>query len=143
MGLRDLRLPSSSVTVPGGDSFAVRGLSLQDISALVRHHGAAMTLLFDKFIRQGEDGMPPADMATMGRTLLEIAPDAAAEMIALAAGEPEAVDIVRTLPLPVQVEALDLLMSHTFATDQDLKKVVETVIRAATGTTNLLNSLNR
>lgn len=143
MGLRDLRLPSSQIQVPGGDSFSVRGLSLQDISIIVRHHGAAMTLLFDRYIKQSGDGLPPADMATMGRALLEIAPDAAAEMVALAAGEPEGIDIVRTLPLPVQVDALDKLMSHTFATDQDLKKVIETVIRAATGTTGLINSLNR
>lgn len=143
MGLRNLRLPSSDVAVPGGDSFSVRGLSLQDISIIVRHHGAAMTLLFDRFIKQSGDGLPPADMAAMGRALLEIAPDAAAEMIALSAGEPEAIDVVRMLPLPVQVDALDKLMGHTFETEQDLKKVVETVIRAATGTTGLINSLNR
>lgn len=143
MGLRDLRLPSSEVPVPGGDSFAVRGMSLQDVSVLVRHHGAAMTLLFDRYIKQSGEGLPAADMATMGRALLEIAPDAAAEMIALAAGEPESIDIVRTLPLPVQVDALDKLMAHTFTTEQDLKKVIETVIRAATGATGALNSLNR
>jgi hypothetical protein len=142
MGLRSLRLPSSDVQVPGGDSFAVRGLSLQDVSILVRNHGATMTLMFDRYMRQAEEGLPPADMATMGRTLLEIAPDAAAEIIALAAGEPDAIDVVRVLPLPVQVDALDKIMGHTFTTDQDLKKVVETVIRAATGTTGLINSLN-
>jgi hypothetical protein len=141
MGLRTLRLPSTEIKVPGGDSFAVRGLSLTDISILATKHGAALSMLFERYITRSAEGLQPAEMVAVGKTILELAPEAAIEGIALAADEPDAVDVVRKLPFPVQVEALEAMVAHTFASEAEIKKVVETVTRAALGTNRLVDSL--
>jgi hypothetical protein len=142
MGLRSLRLPTETVEVPGSDSFAVRGLSLQDVTVLVRKHGPILTMLFEKFKTQTGD-LSPETVAALGTSLLETAPEVASEIIALAEGSAEAEDVegAARLPFPVQVDALEKIATLTFTSEAAIKKVVETVIRAATGVTSLTTSL--
>lgn len=141
MKLSDLRLPEETVQLPGGESFAVRGVSLQDTIALVRHHGPALSNLFNQ-ITSGKDVRIDA-MLSVATTLLEQAPEMVAELIALASGEstPEAVAGAARLPLPVQLDALEKIGKLTFFAEGGLGKFAETVIRVMQGTSGAINEL--
>ena len=49
MGLKHITIPEALVALPGGDSFAVRGLCFDDLAYLVRRHGAKLKKLFEDF----------------------------------------------------------------------------------------------
>lgn len=135
MGLKDLLLPEKEIKVPGGGSFTIRGLNIRDITFLVRQHSGEIETLFAKFSNDADN------IGEVGMSLLETAPDIAAEVIALAAGERDAVDVVKNLPFPVQVEALEGVAFLTFDAEGGPKKVIETVLRALRGVTGLLVDL--
>lgn len=137
MGLSHLKLASETVVTPGGESFSVRGLSFVDISAVVRPYGPQLGSLFDGF----KDGTFSLDDPTaLLSNLINRAPEAAALVIAVAADE-EDVALAARLPFPVQLEALEKIAGLTFASEGGAKKVLETIIRVATGTTSALASL--
>jgi hypothetical protein len=141
MGLKDLKLPETKIEIPGGGSLAVRGLSLSDIIVLVQSYEPAMRELYEKFSKQ--EAGAELDWAVLGREAMSAAPSLAATVIALGAGEPDAVDVALTLPAPVQIECLEAIGVHTIETSGGLKKVVETVIRVANATTNAVTSLQK
>lgn len=141
MGLKHIKLPSAEVEFPGG-KFAVRGLSLDDIAYLVRRHKASLEELYDAFQAEGE----PTTEAALNFVgpLVQKMPALAADAIACGAGEggdAEAEMVAAQLPFPVQVEALEHIIVLTFATEGGLKKLMETVVRLAQGTTALIDSL--
>lgn len=147
MGLSNLTFPEATIQSPGGE-FAVRALGLEDVSELVRSHGPAMKTAFDQFTGGAttEDELKDIQLTEQGVAsfilpLLESAPTLCAEVIARAAGEPENVAIVKRLPFPVQVDALEQIAVLTFETAGGPKKFLETVVRLTKGTTELLNSL--
>lgn len=139
MGLKALKLPEATVEFPGG-AFAVRGLCLNDISWLVQRHGGKLNALFTQF--QSDNGELTAEgVASFALPLLQAAPDIAAELIACASGDAEDSAIAATLPFPVQLDALEKLAGLTFNAEGGPKKLVETVVRMAQGTTGLLAEL--
>jgi hypothetical protein len=137
MSLKDLKLPHEEVKVPGGDKFAVRGLSLADIMSIVRKHRATVSALFDRYasVIEGQG------VSEVGRELLEAAPDVAADVIAHASGDPDAADVAARLPFPVQLDAIEKIGRLTFEAEGGPKKVLETVIRVLQGTTNFMADL--
>lgn len=141
MGLKHIKLPEAVIEFPGGD-FAVRGLSLDDISYLVQRHGEKLNSLFTEFT-SGSGEMTVKAVAQFALPMLKSAPDIAAEMIACASGEHDAetVAIARSLPFPVQLETLQKLAELTFNVAGGPKKLLETVVSMAQGTTGLLESL--
>jgi hypothetical protein len=139
MGLKHIKLPEAQVKFPGGD-FAVRGLSLDDLAFIVQRHGAKLNSLFTDFIKKGGDLTVEA-VADFALPLLQACPEIAAELIACASGDPEDSGVAATLPFPVQLEALEKLAELTFNVSGGPKKLVETVLRMAKGTTGLLDSL--
>lgn len=139
MALKDLFVPTVTIKTSGGE-FAVRGLSLNDILRLVEKHRASMNTLFQKFVQSGED-LGLENSAQMGAVLVESAPDVAAEIIALAADEPDQLETVKSLSFPVQLDTLEQIGRLTFEAAGGPKKVVETVIRVIQGATNLLGDL--
>lgn len=138
MGLKHIKLPSAEVVFPGG-TIAVRGLSLDDVAYLVRLHKASLEELFDSFQTEG-DLTAEAAMKFVG-PLVQTMPRLAADAIACAAGDHEDADIAAQLPFPVQVEILELVIGLTFSTEGGPKKLVETVVRLALGTTALMDTL--
>lgn len=138
MGLKDLKLPEATIEFPGGD-FAVRGLSLNDISWLVQRHGGKLNSLFLQFQLEGE--LTADSVAAFALPLLQAAPEIAAELIACASGDPGTAEIAAGLPFPVQIEALEKLAELTFSVGGGPKKLVETVLRLAQGATGLLSEL--
>ena len=143
MSLRDLKLPEAIVEFPGG-SFAVRGLSLNDIAFLVSRHGEKIKTTFAGLVQQaqGTDDFDLNSVSTLAVPVLRAIPELAAEMIACASGEPDAVELATRLPAPVQVDALEKLLTITFESGGGAKKVFETVVRLAQGTTGLVRLLN-
>lgn len=141
MNLADIQIPTADVETPGG-SFAVRGLGIADFMQLVPKH---LTPLNDVFKRaqSGELSVDVADMAGVAAILQQAAPNFVAEAIACASDAPEQAAKVAKLGLGVQLDALEKVATLTFAAEGGLKKVVETVIRIAQGTTGLLETVNQ
>lgn len=139
MGLKNLKFPEATIEFSGGD-FAVRGLSLNDISWLVQRHGQKLNNLFTQF-QQSADELDTATVAAFALPLLQSAPEIAAELIACATGDAEDAEMAAQLPFPVQLDALEKLVELTFSAGGGPKKLVEIVVRLAQGTTGLLAEL--
>lgn len=139
MGLKQIKFPEAKVELPGDDSFVVRGLSLNDIAILVQRHGKRLSELFTQFSQQNE--LTTDAVAAFALPLIQTAPEIVAELIACASGDPDDAELAAQLPFPVQIDALEKLARLTFEAGGGPKKLVETVIRLAQGTTSLLESL--
>lgn len=142
MALKGWTLPSSTFDLPGGGSFAVRGLSVDQVAALVREDRETLIRVFDQ-VTGREDVQQAAEAAASGEEmpepptedsgmqqvvmdLLDVAPTLAAKIIAWAAGEPDAVEEARQIPAPTQLEILVEIGRLTFATTSP-GKFMETV----------------
>ncbi len=141
MGLRDLVLPTENIKVPGGGDFTVRGLSMTDVSAILKLHGAALEVVYLERIVRGSEDPENFNMAALGRAVMEAAPLAVAQAIAQAAGEPDEANKVASLPLPVQVEAMDKILALTFDSSEAVKNFLGTVIRGSDMVQRLLPEL--
>lgn len=134
MSLKDLKLPTLAVEIPGG-SFAVRGISPTEIEHLAREHRATLGALFDQFKNQtGTDDQ----VIEAGAGLLMEAPELMARIICLGADEPDAFDFAIKLPTAVQFAALSKIISLTFTVEGDLGKLVATVLNRMGGMSGLL-----
>lgn len=141
MSLKALRLPTRSVTTPGGD-LVVRGLSLADVAFLVREHGPALRALF---ANAEAGGLDLSRLADVSADLLLTAPTAAVDAIVLGCGEDPA-DVAATavagaLPFPNQLELVEAIAQQTFVSEDATKKVLETAIRVFRGLTSRLATL--
>lgn len=130
MGLLDLKLPTTQVATPGG-SFAVRGLSLEDLVSLHHRYTGEFGAVFDQFREWAstESGdLPPLDQFVA--KLLYQAPVLAGQVIAIAADTdtPEGLTAARRLPPLVQAEALQAIGRLTFQSEEDVKKMLTLVI---------------
>lgn len=141
MGLRDLVLPTEVIKVPGGGEFTVRGLSMTDLSAIMRLHGAALETVYLERIVQGSEDPENFNMAALGRAVMEAAPLAVAQAIAQAAGEPDEAKTVARLPFPFQVEAIEAILALTFASEEAGKNFLGTVLRGSDMVHRLLPEL--
>ncbi len=150
MGLKHLKLASEEIEFAGG-KFAVRGLNFEDITIIVRQNAAPLAVLFEK-IQSGDTNVSLEDAASIASSMAASAPEAVATIIALASEpapsiawvvDPEDLEAARKLPFPVQIEALEKIGRLTFATEGGPKKVLETIIRVANGTSATIADLRR
>lgn len=142
MALADIDLDYAEVTLPSGKSFSVRGLSLADVTRIVRHHGPVVQEFFLRYAGNRDD-LKKTGIAETALALLDSAPALAAEVIALAADEPEHAAKVRKFPMGVQMDALEKIAALTFDSEGGPKKFGEAVVRLLQGTTSLLSDLNQ
>jgi hypothetical protein len=126
MGLKDLRIPTETVEVPGGGEFAVRGLSFVDLRLLVSKHASELAEFFD-LVANGSGELAITNAAAVAGQFINDAPAIAAEVIALASGEKDVFEIALALPFPVQVDALTKIGKLTFASEDSAKKFLQTV----------------
>lgn len=140
MGLRDIQLPSTTITIPGG-SFAVRGLSFSDIVTVANTHGPQVAMIFAK-VTNG-DKIAEGDVRTVLANVAPQVPDLVAAIIALAADDytPETIEIARKLNFQHQLAALEAVFHNTFQSEAELKKFVESIIRMLTGATGLAQQM--
>lgn len=150
MALKEWSIPTTSFDLPGGGSMAVRGLSVEQVVALVREDRDTLTSAFDALTSR-EDIAAAADAMAKGEpapeidndinvgdvagNLLETAPRLVAKIIAWSAGEHDAVEQAASLPFPLQFDLLIEIGRLTFETTSP-KKFMETVI-------TLLGSANK
>lgn len=134
-GLSGFIPATDDVTYPGG-KFAVRGLSLEDFTVLIRSHYPPMVSLFEKYI--GEAGMERLDVAVGGGLklgdmegvvldALDTAPALIGDVIARASGETENPHIARTLPMGVQIDAIGKIVKLTLEAEGGMEKLMGTI----------------
>jgi hypothetical protein len=147
VGLRDIKLPSETITVTDDDSFVVRGLGARDIIDLVQKYQVVAQPIFDQLTElkasNSEDPEVNGVMKTIISTVLRSAPDLLSEIIATAADdiEPEGIAAAARLPPTVQIIAVERIFFLTFRTEAERKNAVETVTRAIQGAAGILNSV--
>lgn len=130
MALADYQ-PETRVIPFSGGSFSVKGLSLNDFTALVRHHLPDLEAMFNlgSNTLSGKTELTEDDITKLAVAFAEEAPGFVANLIALAAGETDekSVNAALSLPFPVQVRALAAIADLTFAEVGGIKKAMESV----------------
>lgn len=113
MALLDYRPETAEIKFKNG-SFRVRGLSLEDVSTLIRTHLPDMEMLFDLYQGSTTDVFAKGNADRFILTLAKDAPALVANFISLASGEEGSADAARSLSLPLQVTALSEIGRLTF-----------------------------
>lgn len=125
MGLKNYKPVRHEIPLQGNDPLSIRGLSLEDISALVQHHLPDIEALFELFERAGsmeDDAFRQIVVAAVNE-----APGFVANVIAMASDEPDAAENAQELPGPVQVQALLKIGDLTFKDVGGIKKGMEDI----------------
>jgi hypothetical protein len=122
--LSDIQFESKKIVYRGSD-FTVRGLGLDIVSKLLASGARAQ---IDEAIGQLEvayksEGNGAVLEGALSKLAIEL-PGLAAQVIAFAADEPNAVEAVTKLPLPVQLEALMAIGRLTFDGEESIKNFV-------------------
>ena len=139
--LSSLIVPQAEVIVPGhGDVpdqvFTVRGVGLGDLSKLIMHHGDQLEEVYQDNLGS-DDALAkvtePGGLGSLAKVLLKSAPEAMADLIALASDDtsPDARKMAASLPLPVQTAALSEIAYLTFRSEAEVGKFLETVIASS------------
>lgn len=151
MGIRDIVLPVEKVAV-GGDNFLVRGLSFTDITPIINRHFPVVAALFERFtadMQQNEGADFGEKIGSVGRVILEDAPQVLVEIIVAGLDEEDKDDVealhgmVRRLPMPAQMEALEKIGRLTFTSEAVVGKMVEMVIAALETTTKTVSAVTK
>lgn len=127
MSLKNIKLRTEEVEVPGGDTFTVQGLSFSDLSGLYTKYAMEVSAFFDLIKSGGTEAVDIEQAATLAASLIHKAPALAAETIAIASGDADDFAIALQLPFPVQVEALKKIGLCTFGSEGTAKKFAQTV----------------
>jgi hypothetical protein len=126
---------TDDVTYPGG-KFAVRGLSLEDFTILIRSHYPPMLALFEKYVSEAGmerldvevgGGLNLGDMKAVVLDALDTAPALIGDVIACASGETENAHIARTLPMGVQIDAIGKIVTLTLEAEGGMEKLLGTI----------------
>lgn len=144
MSLRDYAVPTELVDIDGKTSFAVRGISFEDLTKIVLRHGPLCVMIYQEFVdSKAKFGLRPEVLGQFISTSMSKFPEAVTDVIAIAADEdfPELREIVRRLPIGVQIDAIYKIVGLTFTGEADVKKLVEIVTGMAQSVTASLQSL--
>ncbi|MCB1865173.1 MAG: hypothetical protein KDG50_07055 [Chromatiales bacterium] len=135
--LRDFKPETRGVKFSGG-SFEVRGISLEDLAVLVRTHLPDLETLFQLFERAEEiDG---GDLDSLAAAVFREAPGFVANVIALAAGEPDEAPTAQLLPFPVQVQVIKDVAELTFSEVGGVKKFL-TIVASMLGSPTTIGAM--
>jgi hypothetical protein len=142
MGLRDLQIPTETITVKGG-SFTVRGLSFADLITLANAYGPEMALAFGRITAARETPLTEEDVKTIIRDLVPQFPALVGKAIALASDDTsaEAAEIASRLNFQQQTRALEAMFNLTFTSEAELKNFAESIIRMLTGAAGLMQQV--
>lgn len=135
MGLRDIIIKRTTITLADGQSFDVRGLAAMDIMALVHTHGKALSLAFGKIMAQSKG--QPVDEELVRKLLASVgsdSPEIIAAVIALAsdAYDERGIQLAAQLPFLTQVETGTAIFHLSFTSEIEVKKLVESISGAIT-----------
>jgi hypothetical protein len=126
MSLRNITIPKREVPV-GDEKFTVTGVSADQVFGLYHRHRAELGTLFDNLAGRGT--VEAGAVLNSVEGIVTQFPVVVAETIAMASGVKadspnwdEEIEIARSLPLPVQVDALIKIGELTFSADMPPKK---------------------
>lgn len=129
MPISDYKPQIASIEFPGG-SFEVRGISLDDMAAVIDVHSTAVDLIREKMLQHqivSPDQITPELAADVVVSVIRECPSLAAQVISLAADEREAYGIVMKMPITLQMQALRAIGELTFRDLATAKKFVADV----------------
>ncbi len=132
MSLADFQPARETVAFKGGE-FSVRGLALDDVAVLMRHHMSDIDALVNAFASDTTPEMASTVVVQHAITLIKEAPGLVANLIALASDEPDSVDNARRLGIAVQVRAIEAIAKLTFDEAGGPKKFVESLVNLLRG----------
>lgn len=127
MSLSNYRAPKAVVPFKGGQ-VEVRGITFDDLAILMRNHLDDVDNLVKIFNRPGltaESAVPAILQNCIG--LVREAPGLTAQLIALAADEPENVAEARSLGMAIQVKVIRAIADLTFEEAGGPKKFLESL----------------
>lgn len=116
MSLSDFQIETSEI-VRGGSSFTVRGLSADDVQAILARIRNSLELIFNLAEAEGISSLGNVTQDKLRRFLVSAIkefPIVIAMIIAQAVGEPDEFEKAKTLPIQVQIEALEKISELTF-----------------------------
>lgn len=120
-------------TIYDGQEITVKGLSTNDIAALVLDQMPSLEQLFDIAESQGVKSAADfgkVDIKQIGQRILVEMPSFVAHAIANAAGERDHWEIVEQLPAPVQVGLIRDIAELTFVDEAGFREFVKNVVAA-------------
>lgn len=123
MSLADYQPLRRSIPIRGGE-ISVRGLSLDDVAALMHDHLADLDSLFNMYQESAESALASASF------IVKVAREAPALVglgIALAADEPTMAAKARQLSLPIQIEIIKVILELTFEEAGGARKFFESL----------------
>jgi hypothetical protein len=132
MSLRTFTPPSAEIMHGDKPAFTVRGLSLADLSHLMRTHMPDIQVIVGMW-QDFQAAGPSGDIYLVLTTLAADAPILAAHIIACCAGDPDAHEQAKQLPIPLQIEALTQIFRLTFEEYGGLEKTVAALAKMAAG----------
>lgn len=140
MSLHHIVIRREKIEMPDGQVFEVRGITANDLMSLVGQQGAVLAMIYARAVESRSGGRPLMEDDVKG-LLVKLAtdfPDVVAAIIAHASDSPDAkgMEIARNLPFTTQIEALLAVFSITFASEAEVKKLVEslsTILTAISG----------
>lgn len=115
------------VDIPDNESLVVRGFSLPDLMLVIHRHKEMVEELFGR-VANGDlrtDTVEQTLMAVIG----EFSP-VVGQIIASASGEPDEWETAMRLPLGVQVDALDKIITLTFEANGGVEKFMGIIAKA-------------
>lgn len=125
MSLADFQPETLTVTYKK-TKFDVRGLSLIDLSSLLRTHMNDLESLFDMYEQESQGlNFGNIALAKYATRLIADAPGLVSHIIALACDEPDQVNQAQRLPMITQIEALKKIGTLTFEEVGGVKKLIE------------------
>lgn len=125
MGLKDYKPKRHEIKIEGEVIAEVRGLTLVDFSTLIHTHLPDLDALFDLFTKGGD--INQTDFETLAMGVVTDAPGFAANLIAIAADDPEGGPAAMTLPAFTQIETLKKIAELTFVDVGGPKKGMEMI----------------
>ncbi len=136
-------LKTETINFEGGE-ITVRGLTVPDITQLVQVHQDSAVAIYEKFSGKDAAALSEQTVESVALELLGKFPAAIAHLLFLCDSEKEDgadVGLYASLPVDVQVAALESIATLTFAMQGGLKNFVETVTRIAANAGGLSKEL--
>lgn len=132
MSLADFTVHRDQVAFQGG-TLSVRGLSLNDITFLVRDHLDELNTLFAMYEKEETRETAAAQSVQFAIRIIKETPRLVAQLIVLASDSPQdQLAKAETLPLPVQVEMMRKIIEMTFEEAGGAKKFLDSLVTMVT-----------
>jgi len=125
MSLSAVLIPTREVTL-GEVRVPVRGISLNDISSMLRDYLAEISALFDMYDNEETRETALAASASFAIRLVQECPDVAAQCIVLVTDSPQSeLEKAKRFPLGWQVEVMRVALEVTFEEAGGAKKFLD------------------